>query len=251
MSEVKALAKGLQILDRLLETSVRSSGEQGVSVTEAATALSVNKSSASRLFQTLAKHGYVMRDAGSRGYVLGPKMQAAVGAGAKTALRDLARPFLYQLMKRTGECAHTAIYSQGKALIIDDIESAASLRVSGEVGRVEELHCTAVGKSLLAFTDIPTPKDLPYRTEQTLTHSSELKQHLEIIRQQGYALDDEENCEGVRCLAAPIFDASGSAVACIGISGPSVRVTYECIPTFADTLLGTSRDLSHILGAEG
>ena len=245
MKEVGALSKGLQILDQLLEAS--DAEKQGVSVTEVATVLGVNKSSASRLFQTLAKRGYVERDTVSRGYVLGPKMRSVVQIGPKTALRDLARPFLYQLMKRTGECAHTAVYSQGKALIIDDVESAASLRVSGVVGRLEELHCTAVGKSLLAFIDAPIPEVLPYRTEQTFTCKAEFEKHLELIRQQGYALDDEENFEGVRCLAAPVFDKSGAAIACIGISGPTVRMTREKINDFAATLLDTSKELSHIL----
>jgi len=247
MNEVRALAKGLQILDQLLEASAHAD-KHGVSVTEAAGALSVNKSSASRLFQTLAKHGYVKRDTGSRGYVLGPKMQSAVQGSSKTALRDLARPFLYQLMKRTGECAHAAVYSQGKALIIDDVESAASLRVSGVVGRLEELHCTAVGKSLLAFIDAPIPEVLPYRTEQTYTCQTDFEQHLELIREQGYALDDEENFEGVRCLAAPVFDTSGTAIACIGISGPTVRMTRETTDEFAAIVLETSKELSQTLG---
>ena len=248
MAEVKALAKGLQILDQLREASGASEGQQSVAVTEVARALGVNKSSASRLLSTLASYGYAERDTFSRGYVLGPSMQQAAQSGARTVLRDLARPFLYQLVKLTGECAHTAIHAQGYALVLDDVESAASLRVSGGVGRVEEMHCTAVGKCLLAFMDIPLPKRLPRRTAHTLTTVPALTQHLELIRKQGYALDDEENTEGVRCLAAPIYDHTGVATACIGISGPSVRMTPERVTKFVARVLETSQDLSQSLG---
>jgi DNA-binding IclR family transcriptional regulator len=248
MNEVKALAKGLLILDQLLETHLRPEDQRRIAVSEVAGILQVNKSSASRLLQTLSNYGYVARDGESRAYVLGPKMQSARQSGSKTVFRDLARPFLYQLMKLSGECAHTAIVAQGQALLIDDVESASSLRVSGGIGRIEELHCTAVGKCLLAFMDLTVPRELKQHTPQTICNHSEFKRHLEEIRQQGYALDDEENIEGVRCIAAPVYDQSGSAVACIGISGPTVRMTTEAIPRYINLVLETSKELSHSLG---
>ena len=251
MNEVKALAKGLQILDQLLEANMRPEDYRRIGVTEVADILKVNKSSASRLLQTLSSYGYVERDIESRAYVLGPKMQNSSQAGRKTVFRDLARPFLYQLMKLSGECAHTAVVAQGQALIIDDVESASSLRVSGGIGRIEQLHCTAVGKCLLAFLDLAIPHELPQLTPRTLSNHSKFKLHLEEIRQQGYAFDDEENTEGVRCLAAPIYDQSGIAIACIGISGPTVRMTLESIPKYINTVLESSRELSHSLGYTG
>jgi len=251
MNEVKALAKGLQILDRLLEANIRPEDQRRIAVTDVAEILNVNKSSASRLLKTLSSYGYVQRDSESRAYVLGPKMHNAAPAGTKTVLRDLARPFLFQLMKLSGECAHTAIVAQGQALIIDDVESASSLRVSGGLGRVELPHCTAVGKCLLAFTNLAIPKDLPQLTPRTISNHSKFKLHLEEIRQQGYAYDDEENTEGVRCLAAPIYDQSNIAIACIGISGPTVRMTLERMPDYVKMVLESSKELSYSLGYRG
>ena len=248
VNEVKALAKGLQILDQLLEANMRPEDSRSIGVTEAADMLSVNKSSASRLLQTLSHYGYVEREGYSRGYVLGPKMSNALSANSKTILRDMARPFLFQLMKLTGESAHTAIATQGQALIIDDVESDSSLKVSGGIGRLVDLHCTAVGKCLLAFTALTIPKDLPKCTPQTLSNHHQLRCHLEEIRQKGYALDDEENIEGVRCLATPVYNEAGMAIACIGISGPSIRMTSERIPEFAHFVLEASKELSHSLG---
>ena len=248
MYEVKALAKGLQILDQLLEASMRSELHQGVGVTEVATHLKVNKSTASRLLKTLSRYGYAMREDDSRAYTLGPKMGQSVQGGSQTVFKDLARPFLYQLMKASGECAHSAILAQGKALIIDDVESASSLRVSGIVGRSEKLHNTAVGKCLLAFKNLPLPKALPEHTAKTITNFGELKKHIAGVKRQGYAFDDEENTEGVRCLAAPIYDGSNAVVGCIGISGPTVRMVKKRIPEYAEMVRGTAKELSHSLG---
>lgn len=248
MNEVKALAKGLQILDCLLEADMRPENQRRIAVTDVADILKVNKSSASRLLQTLSSYGYVQRHNESRAYILGPKMSTAAPAGSKTVLRDLARPFLYQLMKLSGECAHTAIVAQGQALIIDDVESASSLRVSGGLGRIELPHCTAVGKCLLAFTDLEIPRELPQLTPRTISNHSKFRLHLEEIRQQGYAYDDEENTEGVRCLAAPVYDQSEAVVACIGISGPTVRMTLERIADYVTMVLDASKELSSSLG---
>jgi DNA-binding IclR family transcriptional regulator len=248
VSEIKALARGLRILDQLLEAS-RDPERAEVSVTELAERLEVNKSSASRLVRTLVDHGYLRPSGVGRGYLLGPKMRPTVPR-EPGGVRELARPFLYLLMKRSGECAHTAIYAQGRALIIDDVESAASLRVAGGVGRLNPLHCTAVGKSLLAFGDVPLPEALPRRTERTITDPDALVIHLEEIRRQGYALDDIENEEGVRCLAAPVYDLDERAIASIGISGPTIRMTDERLPAHAALVLEASRELSQALGSQ-
>lgn len=248
MTEVKALAKGLQILDQLLETHMRPTEHQRIGVTEVAEILGVNKSSASRLLKTLHSYGYVKRDSEQRGYVLGLKMNNAAQAGSQVVFRDIARPFIYQLMKASGESAHSAIVSQGQALIIDDIESVSSLRVSGGIGRLEQLHCTAVGKCLLAFMDLPMPRELSQHTPRTLTNYSKFKLHLEEIRMQGYAIDDEEHYIGGRCLAAPVYNQSATVIGCIGISGPSVRMTLERLPHYIKLLLDTSKELSSSLG---
>ena len=251
LAQIQSLARGLKILDHLTDAA-RDPARGAASITELAGVLGVNKSSASRLVQTLVAAGYVKRAPASRRYQLGPKVQR-VGdpAGGRPALRELARPFLYLLMKQSGECAHTAVYAQNQALIIDDVESASSLRVAGGVGRLNLLHCTAVGKSLLAFSEAPLPEALVARTDRTLTSRSRLRRHLDEIRRQGYAFDDEENELGVRCLAAPVFDHDAEAIACLGISGPTVRMSLERVPELAEIVLEACRELSAILGHRG
>ena len=239
MSEIQSLARGLKILDTLREQ------DGNVTVTELAGMLEVNKSSVSRLLKTLTQHGYAERATGARGYLLGEKLKGTV---LTPRLRDLALPLLQQLVETSGESAHTAVYSRGKALIIDDIEPDISLRVSGGVGRLEALHCTAVGKCLLAFMKLEIPETLTKRTDYTLITPANLKVDLDLVRKQGYAFDNEENYIGVRCLAAPVYGADASLVACLGISGPSVRMELGRIPDLAASVIKASQALSASLG---
>ena len=248
MSLVRSLGRGLEVLDLLTSAADRADADRTVGVTEIARAIGVDKSSASRLARTLAAHGYLQRDPASRRYRLGPKMRHAVIAGGAAGLRELARPFLYLLMKQSGECAHTAVHARGMALIIDDVESASSLRVAGGVGRLNPLHCTAVGKVFLAFGDAVPGGELEARTYRTITDHEALRRHIEAIREQGYTFDDEENEIGVRCLAAPVRGDTGDTLACIGISGPTTRVTDAALPRLVSLVLGVSRELSSALG---
>jgi DNA-binding IclR family transcriptional regulator len=128
--------------------------------------------------------------------------------------------------------------------MIDDVEAEASLRVVGGIGRLIPLHCTAVGKALLAFSDLPFPEYLERETARTITDHEALACHLEHIRAAGYALDNEEHQEGVRCMAAPVYDYMGTLIAAIGISGPTVRMTDRRIPELAEMVMQAARELS-------
>ncbi len=228
MSEIQSLARGLQILD-ILEAS-----PEGVSITEIAERLGVDKSSASRILKTLASYGYAEQNDSTRRYRLGPRV---VQLGQRLlngmTLRDQARPYLNRLVQETNECAHLAILSQGRAFYLDKVESSASLRVSAGIGTLAPLHCTALGKVLLAFGNIPLPAELESYTPRTITNPEALRIHLEQARQVGYAIDDEEFEYGVRCVAAPVYDVNKEMVAAMGISGPVARVTLERIPELA------------------
>lgn len=239
MSEIQSLARGLRILDILGES------EDGVSNAELARMLGVDKGSASRLLSTLARHGYVDKDEASRRYYLGPQViSLSRSALTRLPLREAAKPFLRQLMERTGECAHLAVPAQGRALYIDQVESPATLRVNAQVGTMNPLHCTALGKVLLAFVGLEIPPVLESFTPRTITKLDELQQHLEVIRRQGYAVDDEEFDPGVRCIAVPVFDFRGKAVGSIGISGPSTRIDPGRLPALAEIVVEIGKALS-------
>jgi IclR family KDG regulon transcriptional repressor len=239
MAEIQSLARGLKILDLL------SQAQDGVSITELAGTLGVDKGSASRLVATLVHHGYAEKDEQTRRFHLGTcVVTLSRSVLARLPLREAGKPYLRQLMELTGECAHLAVPSQGKVLYIDQVESPATLRVNAQVGTLNPLHCTALGKALLAFGDLELPPLLESFTPHTLTDPNRLLKNLEQIRSQGYALDDEEFDLGVRCIAAPVFDFRGKAVASFGISGPATRITHERLPGLASTVVEIGKALS-------
>ncbi|HVO69810.1 MAG TPA: IclR family transcriptional regulator [Aggregatilineaceae bacterium] len=242
MAEIQSLARGLKIMELL------SAAENGISITELADQIGVDKSSASRLVRTLAIYGYAEQDTATRRYRLGPQIvRLSRSLLTRMPLRDQAKPFLRQLVERTGECSHLAILAQGQALYIDQVESLASLRVNTGVGTLAPLHCTALGKCLLAFGNAPILSELPAFTPRTITDPATLRIHLDQTRRQGYAVDDEEYEYGVRCVAAPVFDFRGKVVGAMGISGPAGRIGLEQLPQIGAIVMEASRALSNRL----
>ncbi|GAB4509994.1 MAG: IclR family transcriptional regulator [Anaerolineae bacterium] len=242
MNEIQSLARGLRILDLIAESN------HGLTLSEIAQELDIDKSSASRLVKTLVNYGYVQPDArrydfGKRFYTISWRLQN------RMPIRLKAKPYLHRLVNETKEAAHTAVYSEGQALVTDDVEAASgTLRVVTGTGRLIPLHCTAVGKGLLAFSDIPFPDDLYPCTSKTRTNRDALIMHLNDVRERGYALDDEEHEEGIRCIAAPVYNGMGVVIATIGISGPTVRITTERVSSLAACVMTAAAELSSELG---
>jgi IclR family KDG regulon transcriptional repressor len=239
LTEIQSLARGLQVLD-ILESS-----SEGIGITQIAERLNIDKSSASRILKTLANYGYADQSDSTRRYRLGPRVvQLGQNLLKKTPLRDEARPFLGRLVQRTNECAHLAVLSNAHAFYLDLVESSASLRVSAGIGTMAPLHCTALGKVLLAFNDEPVPRELDKYTPRTITDAETLRVHLEQARRQGYAVDDEEYEYGVRCVAAPIYDVNKDLVGAMGISGPVGRLALERIPQVAEIVMDVVQALT-------
>ena len=239
MSEIQSLARGLKILDLLGQA------QDGASITELAEILGVDKGSASRLVSTLARYGYAEKDEVTRRYHLGARVVSlSRSVLARLPLREAAKPSLRQMMEQTGECAHLAVAAQGKVLYIDQVESPATLRVNAQVGTMNPLHCTALGKVLLAFGEMDLPASLDSFTPRTITDPEALRRHLDEVRRLGYAMDDEEFDPGVRCIAVPVFDFRGKVVGSIGISGPSSRITDERLPELVAMVVMVGKALS-------
>lgn len=239
MNEIQSLARGLKTLDILGES------QDGVSNAELAGLLGVDKGSASRLLSTLAHYGYVEKDEVTRRYHLGSQVvNLSRSVLTRLPLREAAKPFLRQLMERTGECAHLAVLAQGRVLYIDQVESPATLRVNAQVGTMNPLHCTALGKILLAFCGAEIPPALESFTPRTIIKKNLLRKHLEQIRSQCYAVDDEEFDPGVRCIAVPVFDFRGEGIGSIGISGPATRINPDRLPTLTAIVVEIGKALS-------
>ena len=242
----------LRVLDLLIEVEadvVRRS--KGVSVQQAAAQVGVHRSAGNRMMQDLLAAGYAIPNPAGTGYRVGPAVQIHQGLTAEQRrLSELAHPSLVRLVEQTGECAHTAVAAGGHVLVIDDVETGQALRVVAGRGRRVPLHCTSAGKCLLAFGAAPLPDDMVVRTARTITTPEAMRDHLAEVVRRGYALDDEENDIGVRCISAPVFAAEPDvAVGCIGIDGPAVRMTAESIDALAALVCAAAADLSRTLGA--
>ena len=212
---------------------------QGISIRDLSAKIRLPKGTIHRLLSSLAYFGYVRQDPKTRNYFLGLKL---VELGnlllSQLDLRKEAEPFLTNLVERTKETVHMVFLDRNEIVYIDKVEtdhSPGGLRMASRVGLRNPAHSCAVGKVLLShlsedeLNHIIEDKGLPKRTENTITDPIRLKEQLKIVRIQGYAIDDEENERGIRCVAAPIFNEVGRAVAAVSISGPAFRITKRVI----------------------
>lgn len=206
----------------------------GAGVTEVAEALSVHKSTASRLLATMRSEGYVTRSAVTGKYSLGIRLvELAKAKLDQFDVRAYARPYMEELSQRTEETIHLAILEQDKLVYIDKIDTTHLLVMRSRIGYRISPHCTALGKTILAVLPEDDRDAIIERTQfhrftpNTITEPATLKEHLQQVAIQGFAFDDEEHEEGIRCASAPIRDHSGGVVGAISISAPIVRMSKQ------------------------
>ncbi|MBI5968744.1 MAG: IclR family transcriptional regulator [Deltaproteobacteria bacterium] len=212
---------------------------QGISIRELSVKINLPKGTIHRLLSSLSYFGYVRQDLKTRNYFLGFKL---VELGnillSQLDLRKEAEPFLRDLSERTKETVHMVFLDRNEIVYIDKVEtdhSSSGLRMASKVGLRNPAHSCAVGKVLLShlseveLNHLIKEKGLSKRTENTIVNSDQLREHLRSVRTQGYAIDDEENERGIRCVAAPIYNEAGKAMAAISISGPAFRITKKVI----------------------
>jgi DNA-binding IclR family transcriptional regulator len=246
---VQSIARALRLLDALAD----SRGEIGVVGLSQRVAL--HTSTVHRLLATLAAQGYVRQNPDTGRYALGPKaIRLAEAYLGQLDLRRVARPFLERLTQETGETANLVIQDGRAALYLDKVESPRSLRIFSHIGRRAPLHCTAVGKVLLANAP-PSQVDrllgegpLERLTKRTITSITQLRRELSTVRVRGYAVDREECEEGGHCIAVAVRNATGEAVAAVGISSPSVRMSARRIQKLVPAVVRAGREISERLG---
>jgi DNA-binding IclR family transcriptional regulator len=147
-----------------------------------------------------------------------------------------------------------AVLDGDEFVYIDKVDNTQAMRMRSRVGQRGLLHCTAAGKSMLAFLPDTELKLLLRRlkfqpvTPNTITDARKFQEHLAAVRRQGYAMDDEENEVGIRCVGAPIFDHAGRLSGAVSISGWTITMTRERAPQLAPELLDTGRRISQELG---
>ena len=249
---IKVLDKTFSILDILLQH------DSSMHMTEISEKLGLYPSTIHRILDTLKYWGYVEQDPKSQKYRLGLKL-LALGM-AKLHQMDLVReatPYLKELVNQCNETVHLGVLEEGEVLYLAKEESSQTIRMISYVGKRAPLHCTSLGKVILAYLSaeerkkILGKKVLPSFTENTITDKGELEKKLGKVREQGFALDREENEKDVRCVAAPIKNYQGEVIAAISISSPIFRLDKNRQNNLKKALIDTSEKISKRLGYKG
>jgi DNA-binding IclR family transcriptional regulator len=253
----------VQSIERIsLILDILGQNPQGISIRELSSKVNLPKGTTHRLLSSLSYLGYVRQDPKTRNYLLGFKL---VELGnillSQLDLRKEAAPFLNDLAERTKETVHMVILDGHEVVYIDKVEvdhNPSGLRMASRIGLRNPAHSSAVGKVLIShlpdeeLNQFFKRKGLVKRTENTITDTNQLIEHLKMVRNQGYAIDDEENEKGVRCVGAPIYNEAGNAVAAVSISGPAFRVTKKLVQeSLKKEVMETALKISQQLGYRG
>jgi IclR family transcriptional regulator, acetate operon repressor len=237
---------GVQSLHRALDVLEALAAAGGTaSLSELAAACGLPLPTLHRLAATLAGRGY-LRQLPDRRYCLGSRL-VPLGGAAHALFGERALPVLARLAELTGESANLAVLTQGHAEYVAQATSRHAMRIFTEVGNRVALHCTGVGKALLASVPAAQTRRLidasalTPRTSATITDAATLHAEIALIRTRGYALDEGEMEAGVRCVAVGIPGALPMAVS---VSGPASRMSDELVGTAVTALRSAGADLA-------
>jgi DNA-binding IclR family transcriptional regulator len=244
----QTVLKALDVLECVAEAG------RPVSAQEVARLCRTSRPTAYRLLTTLLARGYlVLAEEGT--YTLGTRILNISQRLLKSLdLFELSKPDMYALSEATNETIHLAILDGAEMLYINKVESSQSVRMHSTVGSRNPLYCTAMGKAVLAY--LPEEErdwlldriSLAPRTPQTITARTALLEHLDQVRCQGFAIDDVESEEGVRCVGAPIFNHTGRVIASVSVSGPAYRQSVTHLLELAPLVVRAAGSISSRLG---
>lgn len=214
---------------------------RGLTSSEIARNLNLPRSSAHYVLLTLERCGYLYRGDERGRYVFTPKLfELANSTLERLRIRDVARPALRALGEETNLTVHMAIIDQNEAVIIDKVERK-NHHLATWIGKRMPLHCTGTGKALIAFqpqvvTDRVISCGLIRYNDNTIVSPRKFREELAKIRVNGYALDDEEETVGLRCIGAPIFDSSNQPAAAVSVAGTIHQIAPENFKPLVDAI---------------
>jgi IclR family acetate operon transcriptional repressor len=233
-SSVRALDKAIRILENI------SSIEEDIDLATISRQMKIPKSTMLRLMNTLREHNLIHQDETTRRYRLGLGL-IALGRAAERGfnLVQQIHPFLVDISNETGETASLMVLEGNYSVYIDQVVSTSLIRGQPRIGESLELHVSSGGKVLLSamsderITRILTGKILEPKTAKTITDIDVLLREIQKIREQGYAVDDEEAEIGGRCVAVPLWDKAGNVIAAVTVMGPTTRIRQRDFPELA------------------
>ncbi|MRG58083.1 helix-turn-helix domain-containing protein [Phyllobacterium sp. SYP-B3895] len=250
-----AAPSSVQVLDRSLHLLKLIADADGSTLMDLADHTGMAPSTVHRLLTSLANHGMLTHDPESGDWTIGVGAFEIGNAFLRyRKLGSISRPFLKRLMDECGETANVGIEDEGDVVFISQIESHAPMRAFFRPGRRGPIHASGIGKAILSTwsdTDIAqalTGKTLAHLTAHTLDTLPALLKDIQHIRSRGWSIDDEEHTLGMRCIAAPLFNEHGEAIAGISVSGPAVRLPKEKLNLHGPVIRRTADELTKAMG---
>lgn len=245
----QSLTRALTLLERLSESAA------GMHLTDLSYQLGMPAATVHRLLSTFEELDFVEQDPDEGSWFIGLKAFTVGNAFLKR--RDFvasARPHMHALVEECGETVNLGVIDDGEVVFISQVESQEVMRMIVRLGSRSPIHASGVGKAMLAnmpeqrVTRILQQRGLARYTDHTIDNPAMLRDELEQVRQQGYALDDEEHAVGLRCVAAPIFDENGQALAAISLSGPKARIVDSRLGEMGNAVRQTAAEVTRELG---
>jgi DNA-binding IclR family transcriptional regulator len=242
---VPALERGLAILELVANS------RSGLTFSQIARSVSFPKSSVHCLLVTFEREEYLRRTPTSGRYVYGPRLARLAHLALNgAAIREQAAPVIRNLADRLGLTVHVAILEGDEAILIAKAAPIGSHSVATWMGKRIDVHCTSLGKCLVAYLPdselerLTRERGLFRHNENTICSITRLKQDLERTRRQGYAIDDEEEELGIRCIGVPLFDRGGGVLAALSVSGTIEQVSRENCDPIAGLLKAAALEIA-------
>jgi len=246
---VPALQRGLAILERIANS------RRGLTFAQLARLFDFPKSSVHTLVLTLEREGYLQRDDVTGRYLTGRKLVHIAGMTLDGLIvRERAAPLLRSLVADTGMTAHLAVLDRHEVTVVAKVDRPGVHRIATWVGKRMDVHCTSLGKCLIAYLPdeqvdrLITDRGLLRHNEHTIVSPERLKQELARTRAIGYAVDDEEEELGGRCVGAPVWDRDGRVVAAVSVAGGIDQINADTLATIAAQVMAAAMAISKELG---
>ena len=245
----QSLARAMTLLEKLAEAPA------GINLTDLSLQLGIPPATTHRLLNTFEEINYVEQDSALGLWFIG--LKAFSVGNAFLNRRDFvasARPFMHKLLDECGETVNLGVIAEGEVAYVSQVESREMMRMIVKLGSRSPIHASGVGKAILASWSEPAVnrvlqiKGLARFTARTIDNPKRLREELDRIRVQGYALDDEEHAVGLRCVAATIFDENGAALAAISLSGPKARIVDSRLTDLGAAVRQTADEITAVLG---
>lgn len=247
--QLQSLDRAVSVLDLLGES------EGPLGLADVCERMALHKSTAHRALMVLERCGLIERTPENR-FRLGLKLyELGSRAVEQIDLRARVHPWFRRLSAQVGETVHLGVLQKTSVVYLDKVEpSNRRVWLSSRIGASNPVYCTAMGKAMLAYLPEDAAAGIIARirfvrlTRRTLMTTEALQRSLDRVRRRGYAIDDEEAEEGVRCIGAPILSEAGHPMAAVSVSGPTSRITQQSVPGIAEHLLRCCREISSSLG---